>query len=332
MITVDEFVKKWTGKPCEMGGSANAMNQCVDLANAYIAECLGLPIILWTNAQDFPSKAGDKYEYIENTPTGVPNKGDIIIWKSKDNVGHIAIFLDGTASKFNSFDQNWPTGSTCHIQSHTYTTTYGTDVIGWLRAKPATTMYKGLDLTNQESMKVAVDALTDLQNGDLVRKAQVDQITKDLNQKLVDQATAYEREKAIKDEQIHALEDSLKQLQDTEHTWADQCDAYQRKLKAMLEEFMQADIQMAAEMDEDILVNTVHKYITDAEADRRFIIKVTTDSSLKTPEAVIEALETAKTTKETINTLNETIVKLKAKNTVLRTINLPGIIIKIYRA
>ena len=135
--TFDEFIATWTGKPCEVAGSANAKNQCVDLVNAYIRDVLNLPIIEWTNAQDFPSKAGDKYEWIPNTPKGVPAKGDIMVWKSKDNVGHIGVFIEPIATspltKFNSFDQNWPTGSTCHVQAHTYTTSVGTDVIGWLR-------------------------------------------------------------------------------------------------------------------------------------------------------------------------------------------------------
>lgn len=125
---LNDFVVKWQGKYCEVAGSADAKNQCVDLANAYIRDVLGLPIIEWTNAVDFPSKAGDKYDFIANTPTGVPQQGDIIIWKPSP--GHIAIFIEGDANKFRSFDQNFPTGSPCHIQEHTYQ-----NVVGWLRAK-----------------------------------------------------------------------------------------------------------------------------------------------------------------------------------------------------
>lgn len=127
-MTFQEFIDKWNGKYCEIAGSANAQNQCVDLANAYIREVLSLPIIEWTNAVDFPSRAGDKYEYILNTPTGVPQKGDLIIWKPTP--GHIAIFIEGNENRFTSFDQNFPVGSKCHIQEHNYT-----NVTGWLRCK-----------------------------------------------------------------------------------------------------------------------------------------------------------------------------------------------------
>lgn len=125
---MNEFINKWNGKYCEIAGSANAKNQCVDLANAYIRDVLGLPIIEWTNAIDFPTKAGDKYDYILNSPTNIPQKGDLIIWKPTP--GHIAIFIEGNANRFTSFDQNFPVGSKCHIQEHNYT-----NVLGWLRPK-----------------------------------------------------------------------------------------------------------------------------------------------------------------------------------------------------
>ena len=130
MITFTDFLNKWNGKQCEMGGSANAMFQCVDIVNAWIAE-YGEPIVLWTNAQDFPTKISKNFKYILNTPTGVPQQGDIIVWKSPDKIGHIAICSTATSTKFVSFDQNWPVGSVCKLVNHVYTGTY--EVMGWLR-------------------------------------------------------------------------------------------------------------------------------------------------------------------------------------------------------
>lgn len=128
-MTFTEFMAKWNGKYVEVAGSANAQNQCVDLANAYIRDVLNLPIIEWTNAKDFPSKGGDNYTYILNTPTGVPQEGDLVIWGG--TYGHIAIFIEGDVNSFRSFDQNYPTGSPCHVQNHT---TYN-NVLGWMRPK-----------------------------------------------------------------------------------------------------------------------------------------------------------------------------------------------------
>lgn len=46
------------------------------------------------------------------------------------------------------------------------------------------TMYKGYDLDNQESMKVAVDVLVRLQNGDIVDKSKMDQAVAEIQAKL----------------------------------------------------------------------------------------------------------------------------------------------------
>ena len=154
-MTLDDFIKKYQGKFVEYHSyNANALYQCADLANQYITEVLGFPAIIGTNAQDFPSKRGNNFDWIVNTPEGLPEKGDLIIFKSSDGIGHISIFIDGNLSLFRSFDQNYPTGSPCQIVQHNYR-----NVLGWLRPRKATmaTMYKGLDLTNQDSMKVAVD-------------------------------------------------------------------------------------------------------------------------------------------------------------------------------
>lgn len=130
-MTLDQFIKKYTGKFVEYHSFDPAAKfQCVDLANIYIVEVLGYTPIIGTNAQDFPNKAGKEFNYILNTPAGVPNKGDLVIFKSADNVGHISIFLQGSTSLFTSFDQNYPTGSPCKTVQHNYR-----NVLGWLQPK-----------------------------------------------------------------------------------------------------------------------------------------------------------------------------------------------------
>lgn len=128
-MNLDEFIKKYDGKYVEYHSyGEGAKFQCVDLSNQYIVEVLNKQAIIGTNAQDVPSKVSKQdYDYILNTPTGVPLKGDIIVFKSADNVGHISIFVEGTATKFTSFDQNYPTGSPCKLVGHYYT-----NVLGWL--------------------------------------------------------------------------------------------------------------------------------------------------------------------------------------------------------
>lgn len=135
-MTLKEFITKYDGKFVEYHSfSAGATNQCVDLANQYIVEVLGFSAIIGTNAQDFPKKAGSNFTYILNTPTGQPEPGDLMIFKSADGVGHISIHVSNTnLSLFTSFDQNFPSKSPCKLTNHNYT-----NVLGWLRAKGVTT-------------------------------------------------------------------------------------------------------------------------------------------------------------------------------------------------
>lgn len=140
-MTLDDFVAKWDGQKLEITGAGtngDALYQCVDLANGYIRDVLGLPIIEWTNAVDFPTKADpNHYDYIVNNPTDpnqIPTKGDLVVWKPSP--GHIAVFLDKIDDNhFHSFDENFPLYSVCHIQEHNWT-----NVIGWLHPKPNDTI------------------------------------------------------------------------------------------------------------------------------------------------------------------------------------------------
>jgi len=129
-MTLDQFITKYQGKFVEYHSYDPSANyQCVDLANKYIVDVIGYTPIIGTNAQNFPKKAKD-FTFISNTPDGVPSKGDLVIFKSADGVGHISIFLQGSTSLFTSFDQNYPTGSPCKTVQHNYR-----NVIGWMRPK-----------------------------------------------------------------------------------------------------------------------------------------------------------------------------------------------------
>jgi len=131
-MTHQEFKNKNNGKFVEVAGSANALNQCVDLGNAYLRDVLGHAIVEWTNAIGFPEKLLD-FEWIENTPDAIPQQGDLMIFFGY--YGHISIFDEGDINRFRSFDQNFPANSPCHIQEHNYN-----NVFGWLRSPEGSNM------------------------------------------------------------------------------------------------------------------------------------------------------------------------------------------------
>lgn len=134
-MTFDDFIAKQTGKPVDFDGVYP--NQCMDLMHQYVYDVLGLTdrrLLAHPSAYqvftDFNET--DYFEKIANTPTGVPQKGDIVLFNktSSNPYGHVCVFVSGDENAFKSFDANFPTGSLPHIQDHKYT-----NCLGWLRPK-----------------------------------------------------------------------------------------------------------------------------------------------------------------------------------------------------
>ncbi|MFI3157588.1 MAG: CHAP domain-containing protein [Methylococcaceae bacterium] len=139
---VDAFVNTWNGRGTDFDGAYGY--QCVDLMRRYAQDVLGLSNGGYSelpagNAYDiFAKTTSSKFTKIYNTPTGVPQKGDIVFWnKSSSNgyAGHVAIFISGSTSSFTSIDQNWVNpsstkGSVAAKVNHSYS-----GVAGWLHPR-----------------------------------------------------------------------------------------------------------------------------------------------------------------------------------------------------
>jgi len=140
MKTFDQFVKDNTNVGIDTDGAYG--NQCMDLMHAYCRDVLGLSDLsilaqpnaksVWTNFANV--KGHELFDKIPNTPTGVPLKGDIMLYDWSPD-GHVDIFIQGDVNSFRSFSQNFPTGSKSNVVNHpTYNGVYG-----WLRLKAVTT-------------------------------------------------------------------------------------------------------------------------------------------------------------------------------------------------
>ena len=132
-MTYQDFKKKFLGRGIDFDKAYK--NQCVDVYRQYCHE-LGFPqsppvrgaVNIWDT---FLPKHFDK---IPNTPKGIPDQGDVIIWGTAvSSYGHCAIFDHGDVNNFVSLDQNWPFDNgegVLHEQKHDYK-----GVLGWLRPK-----------------------------------------------------------------------------------------------------------------------------------------------------------------------------------------------------
>lgn len=120
-----DFFNKYNSKKIDYDKAYGA--QCVDLFRQFNKEVLGITQPkgvngakdFWTNYSSDPNLYNN-FNKIANTPSFVPQFGDVAVW-GNGTYGHIAICTGtGDVNKFESFDQNYPTGSACHYVIHNY--------------------------------------------------------------------------------------------------------------------------------------------------------------------------------------------------------------------
>ena len=217
-MTLEEFITKWNGKGIDFDGAFGF--QCMDLMHQYHVEVLGITdgrTLAAPGAKDvylnFDNIFGkEHFNKIPNTPTGVPQKGDIVIWGTGIGpYGHIAVFIEGDTNNFVSFDQNFPTGSLCHKQAHTYN-----GVVGWLRAKK-TSPSSSDALT--ECLRQHTELVTQANQKDVIIKGLNDTI-KNLNDQLSQQKELIKQ----KELQLSTQETALLEKNKTIETLQQQAD------------------------------------------------------------------------------------------------------------
>lgn len=142
MLTLIEFYDKYVGKSVDYDGVA--LNQCVDLAKAYMQECVGIRTYgrgtsVWGDAINYKNLPGamSKYLYrVTYTPGMIPIPGDMVVFNTGEH-GHISIVINNqsTDKALYTFDQNYGKNKKCHMVKHTYD-----NVVCFIR-RPRVTMW-----------------------------------------------------------------------------------------------------------------------------------------------------------------------------------------------
>lgn len=133
-MTYQEFFKKYNNTFADFDGVYG--RQCFDLFQFYNRDVVGGKFVPGEGAADiWVTYPKDLYEKIPNTPTGIPMRGDVVIWdRSYGQFGHVGIATGvGDTKKFECLEQNDPVGSNSHVRSYNYN-----HVFGWLRPKKQT--------------------------------------------------------------------------------------------------------------------------------------------------------------------------------------------------
>jgi len=220
MISLDEFIDKYKGKSVGYPNDNYYKGECLSLVKWYIKEVFGIdPPASGCNGARcywsiFPSPLDSIFEKVPNTPNLVPKKGWVAVWDGSvgGGAGHIAIVADDKATKstFNSFDSNWGS-KTAQIVTHNYNNVYGFLVP---KGNNMSDMYNGYDLSNRESMKVAVDVLVRVQKGEFVEKSKLDELVKIKTAELSSKISDYEKQIKILNTQIETLKKDIASLND----------------------------------------------------------------------------------------------------------------------
>jgi chaperonin cofactor prefoldin len=149
-MTLNEFVTKYKGKGIDFDGHFGF--QCVDLYRQYVQEVLEVPQSPGvTGAKDiWTSYLPEHFDRILNTPEGIPQAGDIMIWGSDyGQYGHVAVVISATINTITCFSQNDPLGTLSIIKK--YLSYNG--VLGWLHPKEK-------EVNNEQILK---DKISDLE-------------------------------------------------------------------------------------------------------------------------------------------------------------------------
>jgi len=152
-------------------------------------------------------------------------------------------------------------------------------------------MYKGYDLSNSDSMKIAVEKLCDIMDGKYITSEEHQRIINELDSKSTEQATQYAKEKQILEDKIKALDEALLNLQTTEHSWQDTADTLQRKLKVVIEYLAREDIVITTDSTEDEIKSSLSSATHSEEiADLYAAINSRLVLVEMSPEGFLEAL------------------------------------------
>jgi len=140
-MTHAQFVKKYLGKYCDWDKAYGA--QCVDLMRFYIKEVFGLAP--YTAVPGAPTakqiyynfKTNAYFKKVDNTPNGIPKKGDLVFFKTSilptwlyGFAGHTAVIDSASLYSMIVLEQNYPTGNSIRLFKRSYK-----DCLGWITRK-----------------------------------------------------------------------------------------------------------------------------------------------------------------------------------------------------
>jgi len=125
--------------------------ECVAGVQSYTNVELGIggcPAFPVAGAKDMFGTRTDAFDWVRNTPEGVPPRGAIIVWNGNvgGGWGHTGVVTAANVNTFDCYQQNYPYGSGMHVKTYNYT-----NVIGWAIPKGGQLNPQGVQVMNREA-------------------------------------------------------------------------------------------------------------------------------------------------------------------------------------
>lgn len=133
-MTISQWYPTVAGKRVNSAGGI--LGECVALVQKYANEVLGVsgaPVFPVPAAKDMVGSRPDAFNWVANTPTGVPPYGSIVVFNGRvgGGYGHTGVAIEGSdTNQVRVIQQNDPYGSGVSIKTYPYN-----NVSGWLVPK-----------------------------------------------------------------------------------------------------------------------------------------------------------------------------------------------------
>lgn len=126
---VDRFYARTSNQAINSCGGIKG--QCVAGVQSYTNVELGIggcPAFPIAGAKDMFGTRTDAFDWVRNTPTGVPPRGAIMVWNGNvgGGWGHTGVVTSANVNTFDCYQQNDPFNSGMHVKTYNYS-----NVIGW---------------------------------------------------------------------------------------------------------------------------------------------------------------------------------------------------------
>lgn len=126
---VDRFYARTNGQ--RINSCGGIMGQCVAGSQSYTNVELGIggcPAFPVAAAKDMFGTRTDAFDWVRNTPEGIPPRGSIIVFDGRMGMGygHTGVVVSANINTVSVYQQNDPLSSGMHVKTYNYNC-----VIGW---------------------------------------------------------------------------------------------------------------------------------------------------------------------------------------------------------